>query len=408
MGEANEKREKRERRFDPELLKKGLRCDLDQYDMLKRCSENKDITEWNEWLEKHGVQILLENADLREAHLNGAQLPGVHLMGADLSSANLEHAYLRRAHLQRTKLVGGHLERVNLYEANLTGAILKRVNLSRAILKGANVRNADLENADLRGANLQDADLQGCNLKNAVLWEAKLQGANLRETCLQGAKLMRAYLQGAEFGGARLQGADFSRAIVDGETLIWRCEVDRKTKFKGVGLDAARIYPELKQLLKYNIRRMNWEDWYKEHWFWRWPVQIFWAMSDYGMSTARVVGVFFLLAFLFAGIYANLAYWQPPGIVSNLEVQPEIGEAALHYFSRALIRPVYFSVVTMTTLGFGDMYANKGSIAGHVILAVQVILGYVLLGALVTRFAVLFTAGGPAGKFGVEKKEARG
>jgi hypothetical protein len=26
-------------------------------------------------------------------------------------------------------------------------------------------------------------------------------------------------------------------------------------------------------------------------------------------------------------------------------------------------------------------------------------LGFVLLGALVTRFAVLFTAGGPAGKF---------
>jgi hypothetical protein len=33
----------------------------------------------------------------------------------------------------------------------------------------------------------------------------------------------------------------------------------------------------------------------------------------------------------------------------------------------------------------------------------QVILGYVLLGALVTRFAVLFTAGGPAGRFADEK-----
>ncbi len=33
------------------------------------------------------------------------------------------------------------------------------------------------------------------------------------------------------------------------------------------------------------------------------------------------------------------------------------------------------------------------------VLMLQVILGYVLLGALVTRFAVLFTAGGPAGKF---------
>jgi hypothetical protein len=63
----------------------------------------------------------------------------------------------------------------------------------------------------------------------------------------------------------------------------------------------------------------------------------------------------------------------------------------------------------MTTLGFGDMYTNAHSlfrgIFGHILLALQVILGYVLLGALVTRFAVLFTAGGPAGKFADEKEK---
>jgi len=36
---------------------------------------------------------------------------------------------------------------------------------------------------------------------------------------------------------------------------------------------------------------------------------------------------------------------------------------------------------------------------GHILLAIQVILGYVLLGALVTWFAVLIAAGGPAGRF---------
>ena len=74
-----------------------------------------------------------------------------------------------------------------------------------------------------------------------------------------------------------------------------------------------------------------------------------------------------------------------------------------HYFILLLLRPIYFSVVTMTTLGFGDMYANAQSIWGHLLLTIQVILGYVLLGALVTRFAVLFTAGGPAGKFSNEQ-----
>jgi predicted permease len=111
------------------------------------------------------------------------------------------------------------------------------------------------------------------------------------------------------------------------------------------------------------------------------------------------------LAFLFSAVYRNWAYWAPPGIVYDLSVEPMIGETSLHYFGRVLIRPIYFSVVTMTTLGFGDMYANKGSIAGHVLLILQVILGYVLLGALVTRFAVLFTAGGPAGKFAEGKKK---
>ena len=67
-------------------------------------------------------------------------------------------------------------------------------------------------------------------------------------------------------------------------------------------------------------------------------------------------------------------------------------------------RSIYFSIVTMTTLGFGDMYASDQYWGwrwwtGHLLLMLQVLLGYVLLGALVTRFTVLFTSGGPAGSF---------
>ena len=73
-------------------------------------------------------------------------------------------------------------------------------------------------------------------------------------------------------------------------------------------------------------------------------------------------------------------------------------------YIREFWRALYFSVVTMTTLGFGDIAANPDSWAGQTLLMLQVILGYVLLGALVTRFAVLFTAGGPAGRFADEKR----
>jgi len=45
------------------------------------------------------------------------------------------------------------------------------------------------------------------------------------------------------------------------------------------------------------------------------------------------------------------------------------------------------------------MFAYDESVLGHLLLTVQVILGYVLLGALITRLAVLFTSDGPAGSF---------
>jgi hypothetical protein len=314
-----------------EMLKEQRLYSQEQFEILNRCSAEKDMSKWNQWRKENSTKDVL------------------------LEGAAFWHAYL----------------------------------------KNADLGLANLQRADLRGANLE-----GANLQNAILWEANLQGANLRESHLQRAKLMRSQLQGAEFGGARLQGADFSRAIVDGGTLIWRCKVDIETKFEGVGLGAARIYPELKQLLEYNIRRKNWEEWYKEHCLLRWPVRWFWCLSNYGISTWRIIIWFLVLSLLFATIYANCAYWWPPGIVSDLIIEPHL--PIWHYFLLLLLRPLYFSIVTMTTLGFGDMYANAQSIWGHILLSFQVILGYVLLGALVTRFAVLFTAGGPAGKFAKE------
>ena len=79
MSETESKPEEteKERRYDPELLKKGLRCDLDQLEVLERCSEKRDMTEWNEWrLKKQNrhKDIELEGAYLAECYLKGVHL----------------------------------------------------------------------------------------------------------------------------------------------------------------------------------------------------------------------------------------------------------------------------------------------------------------------------------------------
>jgi uncharacterized protein YjbI with pentapeptide repeats len=418
MNESNSLNEKPidKRKYDPELLKKGLRCNLDQLEMLKRCSDKKDMTEWNQWRECDPKEkILLKGANLKNAYLKGANLRYAILNKADLWQANLENADFYKACMEGADLMHAILKKANLGHTNLKGAIIEDTNLESVDFRGAILENASFDNAnikrgDLSRANLKSANLEGANLQDSILWEANLQGTNLRKSYLNRANFRRVNLQCAGFGESHLQGADFSRAIVDGGTLIWGCEVNRKTMFEGVGLSATRIYPDIKQLLESNIRRKNWEKWYKKGRLWkrilkRIFVWTFWEISDYGISTKRIIFTFFGLAFLFAVIYWFFAFISPPGIVSNLSVV----EDTVRIVSKWLLplRAVYFSIVTMTTLGFGDMYANAQSIWGHILLTIQVILGYVLLGALVTRFAVLFTAGGPAGKFADEKEDEK-
>lgn len=364
MTDQNSNHENRKRRLDPDLLKKDLRCDLKQYEMLKRCDAKKDVTEWNEWRKRNfSAAIFLEGADLT----------GFCLSGIDLSD------------------YGGI--------ASVPSVYLKKVSLLNAHLEGAKLHKAHLEGAILDFAHLDDAFLLEVHLEDTSLQCAELRNANVCNGHFDRANFVDSHLQGSEFDNAFLIGAKFQKAHISGDTSFCYCKIDRETDFREVGLDSVRIDPATKQLLEYNIRRKNWEEWYPKHPWLRWPVRWFWSFSDYGISTWHIICWFFGLAFVFAGIYYLCALVNPPGIINSLiEGKEGLVPAGLLPF-----RSIYFSIVTMTTLGFGDMHANSQSLLGHLLLTLQVLLGYVLLGALVTRFAVLFTAGGPAGKFADEK-----
>ena len=362
------------------------RFSQEQYEMLLRCSEKNDMTEWNKWREEHpSEEILLNDASFVNAFLMRANLAN-----AKLERAHLEHAILDETHLENAYFMGAHLEHADLWKAHLENAIFEE-----AHLENAHLGNAHLENASLKKAHLGNAHLRLAHLENALLREAHLENADLE----------RAYLRGSNFSNAFLQGTNFRKAIVDGETLIWGCKINKRgikekdyTDFAGVGLYSARVQPQIKQLLEYNIRKSNWSLWYRGKSEKKWvvklhqlvtsPVRWFWSISDYGLRTWRIILWFFGLAIVFA-----FAYFLSPNCVM---VYGRVGEI------RGFVHALYFSVVTMTTLGFGDIAANPDSWQGQVLLMVQVIFGYVLLGALVTRFAVLFTSGGPAGNFAEE------
>jgi len=378
MGKSGEKQDKVELRFSQE-----------QHDMLMRCSQKKSMTEWNEWRKK--------NPD-KDVCLDGAKLQGCHL-----KNANFIHG---RVFYEREGREIDYSGQIYLREGDLRDVDAKKAwfgcaHLEKTCWWHANARNADFHGAHLEGAKLGVSKLDRCQFSDTYLMDATLTSSSL---C--GAKFLKSDLRGC---GAR-------SAIVDGSTQVWECKVNQRTDFSGVGVHQIRIDSATKQLLQYNIRRMNWERWYpKQPWYLRWTVRKFWQISDYGISTKQIIKTFFQWALIFAAIYLAwglidyhlVGLKDDPGIVNNLFVLKGEQETVSPWL--VPFRSLYFSIVTMTTLGFGDMYANAHSflrgLFGHTLLGLQVLLGYVLLGALITRFAVLFTAGGPAGKFAEEKKK---
>lgn len=393
--------------------------------MLAYCLYKGDSFLWNDWRDYYWKKFLKgqkPNAAelIASSHINSTNqwkalfkaikaITRGYILESD-RKARLDFKNLSVARFEGAKILGAHLEGINL-----DGVRLEGVNLFATHLEGATLHETRLEGATLAVARLEGADLFEVHLEGAKISGARLEGTDLVRSNFRGAQLLMTNLQGANFKEADLQNvwlkesnlhsANFNLARVNGDTSITECKFDRNTDFTGVGLDAATIDPELKAAFKNNIRRIRWQKWAEsaptkwKKWY-RKTVNLFWLLSNYGSSTERILGWFFGLAGYFGLLYWLYAIPESGAYSIIEELRLADGNGQPFSIWHTLARALYFSVVTMTTLGFGDMHAAKTgglpSYLGYLFLSVQVMLGYVMLGALVTRMGILFTSEAPA------------
>ncbi len=484
--------------YDPE----NPRCDQEQLDRLKRCSNAKDMSEWNEWRENNpNVKIYLQNYPIKNLDLKGIDLSNVHVEGSKLKNINLEDADLSGAHFENaifknvccsknTKTQGAHFEgtafkkfigifgkvpicsyeqlkilikcsndknitewnnysqnrEIYLQNANLTEFYLKNINLDFAHLEGAVLRSSDLDHAnlefaDLSYSNLNDAKLMEADISCTIFKHASLYGANLEnakamaietengkeevtdfsdaylrlvnfsKVNLWGVNLERAILwysilEGTAITGndkklnANLKGADFTGASVSGKTIILKCDIDEKTNFSAVNLDSARVEPKLLTTLKTNIRRISWRDYYDEKGkILTLPIRFFWWLSDYGSSSVRI-GLSILIAILFfTDVYLVLGK-----ILLEIFTLPDHQKLLVGSPFHDYIRVLCFAISTMVTLGFGGINIkivsahNWLSTGAFGLVTLNLISGYLFLSVLVTRFGILFQSQAPEQK----------
>jgi len=318
--------------------------DQDAYALLKRCSDAKDMTAWNEWRQKpenEGKLIYLQGAELIGGYYQGADFSGIHCEGTNFSFAHCKEADFFMTYCER-------------------------------------------------------------------------------------AYFSSAHCKGAYFSGAHCEGTSFYSADFDGKSELIDCGFDENTDFRLTNLGAVKIEPGQRAFLERNIRRLNWEEWYKEierpkrrqacrlirriwhprfggRW-WRKKarvallgrltpkaqiVRLFWWISDYGYSTERILWTFLGCIGFFTCLYT----FSPVNML-------RIGDHPLIYsgfFDRIAHLPqmLFFAAATMVTLGFGNVNAAHDSLFGMFAVALNLMIGYGLLAVLVTRLAVLFQTMAP-------------
>jgi uncharacterized protein YjbI with pentapeptide repeats len=285
----------------------------------------------------------LSGRDLRDRELSGADLRGARLVGADLRGAVLHGANLSEAELLGARLDGAHLDH----------AVAKRAGLGRATLSGASLFGADLEQA-----TLSEARLAGADLRTAVLRDARLVGADLSDARLERADLRGVHVENADVTRARLDEVDLRSATVRGlhgyeSASFLRADL-RDVDFSGAYL-FRRFALDQNYLAELRARSRLHAALY---WVW-------WLTSDCGRSLARWsawtlgIAVGYGLAFEAVGIR---------------------GEAPSTWLT-----PYYFSVVTLTTLGYGDVLPATPT--GQALVMAEVCTGYLMLGGLLSIFA---------------------
>ena len=189
---------------------------------------------------------------------------------------------------------------------------------------------------------------------------ATLDRVRARDTNWSAVQAQGASLRGAELDHGVVDGAVFDRASFADAT------VPRMRGYKTaswIGVDTREIDFTEGHLLRRFILDQNYLEEFRTQSRWAGYVYEVWRVtSDCGRSATRWAVCTLIAVCAFAWLYTlvGIEYGNYPTPIS----------------------PLYYSVVTMTTLGYGEIHPS--SIGGQIVAMCEVITGYVMLGGLLS------------------------
>jgi uncharacterized protein YjbI with pentapeptide repeats len=299
-------------------------------------------------IDLRGITLLSEDLsglDLSNYDFSHANLSGSDLTGTILSYSKFYRAVLGKATLDECEFLGSDLSYAVFNECSA-----KRCGFGGADLSYASMINADLSDATLSRSTLVHSDMRASDLTNARLSEADLSSAIFTRSKLVNSDLKKSNVKGTNFELADMQGCRFL-GIKNFKQALWIGADIRGLDLRGAYL-VRRYIADENYLYEFQVSSRLHKAIYL----------IWWASSDCGRSLFRWFVWLFCATLMFAAIYT--------------QVDIDYGRHATPF------SPIYFSFVTLTTLGYGD--AVPASLVAQIFVTLQAITGYMGLGGLLS------------------------
>lgn len=326
-----------------------------------------------------------------------------HQIWLDSSGERGRRADLRNTSIKVKSLDFSKIDRNRPNAFLFDGIVISDKSLNQALCQGATLQGAIFINTDLSHVHFEGAILDGADFRHTPLGEAHFNGASLwtsdfrRSSYCQQVDFRKANLIGADFRGLNLSDSDFRGAKLMAANFdkadVTRIKYNRFGRYQGIRVENCYGNAHFKRLAQDQgyLEELRNRSWIGKLIYWAWLL-----LADCGRSLSVWTGWCLLIILTFAFFYTSNPSGFPQPMIDLIPTwwfnlsdymgtkfqQTPISyqESPLSFWSAC-----YFSVVTFTTLGFGDIVA--ANTAARVLVTIEVIIGYVMLGGLISILA---------------------
>jgi len=329
----------------------------------------------NKCIEKNCREYSLSLSDFCWKHTDDKKAYRDKLGDYIKTSNSIKGFYLR--HLQ---FVDAQWQGIDAQEVDLAGANLQGADLTAANMKGADLTGTNLRLANLASVDFEDAHMLKCDLSFARMWHAVIKNANISESDLSEADLLGVVFSNVKFWHVKLTDAKF----ITRYSFIGRTPIDETG-----ALSASEAYRSLKQYFVSNGRYddSSWasfkeKDFQRKYFFKKRriayiPSLVMGLLCGYGEKPDRVIASSLSLMFLYSALY---------GVLGVLQVPQELAHRGLTFWDY-----IYFSIITFTTVGFGDLTPKMIPLY-QMLVGAEAFTGVFMMGLFVFTLARKYTA----------------